>query len=342
MDAGPGTRRLLIALAIAGVVAAVLLSREAPRVDRAQEPAAPVPSAVSAGPAGSAEEDITSPSSDDARSDTDTDTDTDADADAAGRRGAASATAREFWRADDYLAFVDRHLEGALAGDPEAQYFVAMAQQACAPAIAYPTLTGRPEAVDAWLARRPELSDEQADAFRRRLERCAAFVQAYGGDADAEALEEAAEAMLRRAAAAGHPAARVELRMWSREGWRTGPTRDAVLDDLAAAAASGHPEALRLLGDYVGGDAGIVLTLLACEAGYDCAPDALWVVEYCQLSWTVCGIDADGSEALLASLPTYAANAIGERVTGLRDGSEAAYRRFLGAALAPGNDPRSE
>ena len=122
---------------------------------------------------------------------------------------------------------------------------------------------------------------------------------------------------------------------WSREGWRAGPARDAVLDDLAAAAASAHPEALRLLGDYVGGDAGITLTLLACDAGYDCAPDALWVVEYCQLSWTVCGIDADGREALLASLPPYEANEIGERVADLRGGTAAEFRRFLGAALAP-------
>lgn len=336
MNGGRGTRGLLVALAIGVVVAAVLLSRQAPRQDQApeqaQEPAAPVPSAESRGAAEATAQDVALPSSGNAQPVTG----------AGGRPGAASATAREFWRADDYLSFVDRHLEAALAGDAEAQYFVAMAQQACVPGVAHPTLTGRPEAVDAWLARRPELSDEQADAFRRRLERCTAFVQAYGSDEDAEALEEGAEAMLRSAAAAGHPAARVELRMWSREGWRGGPARDAVLDDLATAAASGHPEALRLLGDYVGGDAGIALALLACDAGYDCAPDALWVIEYCQLSWTVCGIEADGREALLASLPSYRANAIGEQVTGLRDGSAGAYRRFLGAALAPGDGPQSE
>ena len=332
MKGGPGTRALLIALAIAGVAAAVLLSRQLPRQEPAQDPVAPVPSVASRAPAQShvQEEDPALPPSGDAPPVTD-----------AGR-SAATATARDFWRADDYLAFVDRHLEAALAGDPEAQYFVAMAQQACVPAVAYPTLTGRPEAVDAWLARRPGLSDEQAEVFRRRLQRCTAFGRAYGSDDDAEALEEGAEAMLRGAAAAGHPAARVELRMWSRDGWRAGSARDAVLDDLAAAAASGHPEALRLLGDYVGGDAGITLTLLACDAGYDCAPDALWVIEYCQLSWTVCGLDADGSEALLASLPPYEANAIGERVAGLRGGSVSAFRRFLGAALAPGNGPQSE
>jgi hypothetical protein len=325
-------RRLLIALAIAGAVAVVTLSRQAPPPGEDPTPAVPVPPAVAPGPATPTGKTGGRRSSDDAQT-----------VDGAGAPGStATATARDFWRADDYLAFVDRHLEAALAGDPEAQYFVAMAQQACVPGVAYPTLTGRPEAVDAWLARRPGLSDEQADVFRRRLQRCGAFAQAYGSDDDAEALEEGAEAMLRSAAAAGHPAARVELRMWSREAWRGGPARDAVLDDLAQAAASGHPEALRLLGDYVGGDAGIALTLLACEAGYDCAPDALWVIEYCQLAWTVCGIEADGSEALLASLPTYEANEIGARVAALRGGSAAAFRRFLSAALAPEGGPQSE
>jgi hypothetical protein len=332
VNGGRGRSGLLIALALAGAAAVVTLNRQAPRQDRAPTPAAPVPPAAARGAATPPGE-TGGPQSPAAAA---------AVTGARDRHGAASALARDFWRADDYLAFVDRHLEAALAGDPEAQYFVAMAQQACAPGVAYPTLTGRPEAVDAWLARRPGLSDEQADVFRRRLERCGAFVQAYGSDGDAEALEEGAEALLRSAAAAGHPAARIELRMWSREGWRGGPARDAVLDDLAAAAASGHPEALRLLGDYVGGDAGIALTLLACEAGYDCAPDALWVVEYCQLSWTVCGIEADGSEALLASLPSYRANEIAARVAGLRGGSAAVFRRFLGAALAPGDGLRSE
>jgi TPR repeat protein len=243
--------------------------------------------------------------------------------------------ALDFWRATDYLAFVDRHLDAALGGDAEAAYFVAMAQQACIPAVGRPTLSGKTEAIEAWLARRPELSDEQAASYRRRLRRCAGFLETYTSEDDAEVLAEAADALLRAAADAGHPAAIVESRMWVADGWRDGPGRDAVLDQLAGAAASGHPEALRKLGEYLGGDAGVALTVLACEAGYDCGADADWGVEFCQFGWAVCGIEADGPEALLGSLPGYRAREVRERVATLRDGTAAVFRPFLDAALGP-------
>jgi hypothetical protein len=250
-----------------------------------------------------------------------------------GADAGASELARAFWRADDYLAYVDRHLDAALAGDAEAAYFVAMAQQACISAVGRPTLSGNTAAIEDWLARRPGLSDEQADAYRRRLHRCTGFVDAYTTEEEAEVLEEAAGGLLRAAAAAGHPAAVVELRMWAAEGWRDGAGRDAVLDELADAAASGHPEALRKLGEYLGGDAGAVLTLLACRSGYDCAPDADWVVEFCQFGWAVCGIEADGPEALLGSLPGYRAREVEEQAAALRGGTAASFRPFLATAL---------
>ena len=256
--------------------------------------------------------------------------------------GTASATARDFWRADDYLAFVDRHLDDALAGDPESLYFVALAQRQCVSAVASGAASDEPGSVDEHIARQPQLTDGQAALLRRRFELCAGFARTYVTPEDAEVLETAADAHLQAAADAGHPAAIVERHLWTIRSWRQGPLREPVLDDLAAAAATRHPEALRRLGDHVGGEPGIALTVLACENGLDCAPDAYWVMAYCEFPWTVCRIGASGPELLLSSLPTYSAYAVESQTDTLRDASTEGWREFFETTLPGGSGTQSE
>jgi len=262
--------------------------------------------------------------------------------DGEGGTAVASDTARDFWRADDYLAFVDRHLDAALAGDAEAQYFVALAQRQCVGAVASGASPDEPGSVDERIARQPNLTDGQAALLRRRFDLCAGFAQTYTTPDDAEVLESAADAHLQAAADAGHPAAVVERHLWTVRAWREGPLREPVLDDLAAAAATRHPEALRRLGDHVGGEPGIALTVLACENGLDCASDAYWVMAYCEFPWTVCRIGASGPELLLSSLPTYSAYAVEAQTDKLRDASAEGWREFFETTLPGGSPSQSE